>query len=142
MSDVLNFPNGGEDFKPILSHEQMGEIEIKYQAESGVNRRILLAVLTMNAGKLKEAAHENPNLWLETFDCGTFYFVHNHEFMQMIQTACYRLMMALGDLETSEMSLEQLETYERLCGELMAHKVEVLSRTKKLRRQGIRSGLI
>ena len=39
MSEIVNFPNGGEDFKPLLTGKQVEEIEKIKQTEPTVMRR-------------------------------------------------------------------------------------------------------
>lgn len=61
---VVDFPNGGFDFKPAISDDQMYKIENKYHSDhignGGVARRILLGVLTQNSQRLGEFGRTDP----------------------------------------------------------------------------------
>ena len=87
--------------EPALTKDQMYNIEKRYQEDTGVDRRILLGVLTRSGKELAASAVEDPETVFEMFECGVDYIEHQRDFLKMLDAAGYRLMIALSALDES-----------------------------------------
>ena len=83
---VVNFPNSNLDgFKPVLSKEGTKEMEQIFRKDrGGVNRRILLAVLTRNFDQLRESADADAETVLQMFKYGMQYLEQRDLFTKLV----------------------------------------------------------
>ena len=61
----------------------------------GVNRRILLAILTMDSEKVFQACEEAPDVWIDAFKCSASTLGHYKRMVKILDVAHHRLMMGL-----------------------------------------------
>ena len=87
---------------PAITKEEMYAIEKEYQEDPGVERRILLGILTKSGQSLGEFAVEHPETVFEMFESGVSYIEHQRYFLEMLETAGYRIMIALSALDESD----------------------------------------
>lgn len=79
-----------------IDKDTMSEIEENCQDHShGVNRRVLLAVLTMNSEKLIEACEKGPEALFAGFRCSASTLGHYKRLVRLLDVGHNRLMIGL-----------------------------------------------
>ena len=86
-----------------LDDKTMHEIEEHCQKHShGVNRRMLLAVLTMDSEKLFEACETEAEAFFESFKCSAGTLGHYKRLVRLLDVGHNRLMIGLCTVDTDE----------------------------------------
>ena len=94
LKEITEWPAG-------LTHEVMENIESKCQEPAhGVNRRILLATLTMDSEKLFKACKDEPETMFEALKCSASTIAMYKRLLNLMDTAHTRLMVALCDIDS------------------------------------------
>ena len=96
-----------EDFSKIpewpagLTHEFMETIEeICQESNHGVNRRVLLALLTSDSEKLFKSCKEEPEAMFAAFECSASTVAMYKRLAALMNTAHMRLMVALCGVDS------------------------------------------
>ena len=93
QDETINWPPG-------IDRDVIPMIEAKFEDHNnGVNRRILLALLTMNSEKLFKACEDDPEAMFEAFKCSASTIGTYQRVLSLMDSAHARLMVALCGLD-------------------------------------------
>ncbi len=91
------------DWPALIEHDLLYEIEEDCQNPShGVNRRILLATLTMDSEKLFEACEEAPDAYFDGFRCSASTLGMYKRLVKLMDIGHHRLMAGLCGVDTDD----------------------------------------
>ncbi len=91
------------DWSALIEHDLLYEIEEDCQNPShGVNRRILLATLTMDSEKLFEACEEAPDAYFDGFRCSASTLGMYKRLVKLMDIGHHRLMAGLCGVDTDD----------------------------------------
>ncbi len=87
-------------FSPLINDETMFTIEKSCQDQNdGINRRILLSVLTMDGEKLTEACETEAEAFFEAFRCSADTLGKYKRLVRLLDKGHHRLMVGLCSVD-------------------------------------------
>ena len=105
------------EWPAMLNHEVMHEIESDFQDNShGVNRRILLAILTMDSEKVFDACEKEPEAFFDGFRCSASSLGALKRLVRLLDFAHNRLMLGLCtvDIEAPTAPFSKKEFFDAI----------------------------
>ena len=89
------------DWPALIEHDLLYEIEEDCQNPShGINRRVLLATLTMDSEKLFQACEESPDAYFDGFRCSASTLGKYKRLVKLMDIGHHRLMAGLCGVDT------------------------------------------
>lgn len=83
------------NFTPAIDKTQMVQMESSAASqERGVQRRVVLGVLTASADNLSKLSIENPDAFKEALECAEAFAAHSKALADVADTAVHRLNIA------------------------------------------------
>ena len=121
MSELADYQAEEELAKlpAALTLDQVEQIDKKWQEEQGINRRVLLTLLTHDGEGLAKAALDEPAAIFDAFECGVNYLNRLKDLVELMQASSMRLMIGLCAVDwRAEDSPFTQEQYWAVCSQL------------------------